>query len=407
MDMQSEIIQVPASDSKLIRRILIVLAALWLALCLSATSVGIGFLVGRSGIGGSVDSFGPLTQTWDIIHNRFVHQPVDDVKLIQGGINGMMESLGDENSTYMEPETYQSATDYLEGYEGIGAEVDIDGDYLTILATFPGSPAEKAGLKPGDEIVKIDGVDMTGKNNAESRDHLLGPAGTHVVITIRRSGEPDLLEFDIVRAKIEPPVVESRMLDGNIGYVSLGVFSETADPQLEDALNALLEENPGGLILDLRQNLGGLVSSAVDVGSQFLPENTLLFYEKDKAGKESQYFTHGGGLATEIPLVVLVDGYSASASEILAGALQDHRRAQLVGTTTYGKGSVQEWIPLMNNLGAIRITVALWYTPNGRQIDGQGLTPDVEVGLSEAEFQAGEDPQLDRALEILMTQKGA
>jgi carboxyl-terminal processing protease len=307
----------------------------------------------------------------------------------------------------MEPETYQSATDYLEGYEGIGAEVDIDGDYLTILATFPGSPAEKAGLKPGDEIVKIDGVDMTGKNNAESRDHLLGPAGTHVVITIRRSGEPDLLEFDIVRAKIEPPVVESRMLDGNIGYVSLGVFSETADPQLEDALNALLEENPGGLILDLRQNLGGLVSSAVDVGSQFLPENTLLFYEKDKAGKESQYFTHGGGLATEIPLVVLVDGYSASASEILAGALQDHRRAQLVGTTTYGKGSVQEWIPLMNNLGAIRITVALWYTPNGRQIDGQGLTPDVEVGLSEAEFQAGEDPQLDRALEILMTQKGA
>jgi carboxyl-terminal processing protease len=160
------------------------------------------------------------------------------------------------------------------------------------------------------------------------------------------------------------------------------------------------------LILDLRQNLGGLVTSAIDVGSQFLPANTLLFSERDKDGAETRYYTHDGGLATDIPLVVLVDGNSASASEIVAGALQDHQRALLVGTTTYGKGSVQEWIPLVNNMGAIRITIALWYTPNGRQIAHQGLTPDIEATISEEEFQAGLDPQLDRAVEALKAQKG-
>jgi len=415
--MQPEIIQVPLPDlkihpgsspeNKLVRIVVIVLASLWLALCLSATSVGFGYLLGRSGVGGTDDAFGPLTQTWNIIHDNFVRQPVDDVTLIQGGINGMMQSLGDENSTYMDPELYQSASDYLEGYEGIGAEVDIRGEYITILATFPGSPAEKAGLKAGDEIIQIDGEDLTGKNTAESRQKLLGPAGTHVIITIRRPGEPDELEFDIVRAKIEPPVVESRMLDGNVGYIYLGSFSEAADAQLKEALTSLLAEKPAGLILDLRGNLGGYVDSAVDVGSQFLPEKTLLFYEKDKTGEKTEYFTHGDGLAVDIPLVVLVDGNSASAAEIVAGALQDHGRAMLVGAQTYGKGSVQMWIPLMNNMGAIRITVALWYTPDGRQIDGQGLTPDVEVSVSEEEFQAGKDPQLDRAVEILQTRKGA
>jgi carboxyl-terminal processing protease len=404
--MQPEYVHDEAQNRKTIRGFLILLALLWLALCLSATSVGIGFLFGRSGAAGSGDSFGPLSQTLDIIHQYYVRQPVDDVELVQGAIGGMMESLGDDNSTYMDPDLYQSASDYLEGYEGIGAQVDITGEYLTIIAPFPGSPAEKAGLMAGDAIVRIDGEDLSGVNAVEARERLLGPAGTHVQITVRRPGEAELLEFDIVRAKIEPPVVDSRMLDGEIGYVYLGVFADSADPQVREALEGLLEQNPAGLILDLRQNLGGLVTSAVDVGSQFLPADTLLFYEKDKDGVETRYYTHGGGLATDIPLVVLVDGNSASASEIVAGALQDHGRALLVGTATYGKGSVQEWIPLMNNMGAIRITVALWYTPNGRQIDGRGLTPDFEVPISEEEFQSGLDPQLDRAVEVLQAGKG-
>jgi carboxyl-terminal processing protease len=398
--MQSGNSETATPKRSVIRGLLIVLAGLWLALCLSATSVGVGYLVGRSTGTGSNDVFGPFFQAWDIIHSRFVDQPVDDTKLIQGAINGMMQSLGEENSTYMDPETFETASDALTGYEGIGATVDVTGEYLKIVKPFPGSPAEKAGLKTGDEIVKVEGVDMTGKNPADVRDLLLGPAGTHVLLTVRRPGESELLEFDIVRAKIEPPVVESRMLDGGIAYVYLGIFSDAADAQLQQALTELMKENPKGLILDLRQNVGGYVSSAVDVGSQFLPENTLLFYEKGSSS-EQRYYTHAGGLAVTIPMVVLVDGGTASAAEIVAGALQDHQRALLVGTTTYGKGSVQEWIPLMNDMGAVRITVARWYTPNGRQISKKGLTPDIEVEITEEQFQAGEDPQLDRAVEQL------
>lgn len=405
--MQPESGQQRVLNEKFLRGAFFSLALLWLALCLGTASVGIGYVLGRSGvIAESGDAFDPLSQTWEIIHSHYVEPSVDDTRLIQGAISGMMQSLGDENSTYMEPDLYQSASEYLEGYEGIGAQVDLTGDYLTIIAPFPGSPAEKAGLQAGDAIIRIDGEELTGIDPLLARERLLGPAGSHVILTIRRPGEAEDLEFDIVRAKIEPPVVESRMLEDGIGYLYLGAFSESADPQVRDGLESLLAEQPAGLILDLRQNPGGLVTAAVDVGSQFLPENTLLFYEKGRDGEEIRYYTHEGGMATDIPLVVLVDGNSASASEIVAGALQDHQRALLVGTTTYGKGSVQEWIPLVNNMGAIRITIALWYTPDGRQIAHQGLTPDITVTLSEEEFQAGLDPQLDRAVEALKDQKG-
>jgi carboxyl-terminal processing protease len=388
-------------DRKIIRWILVSLAAVWLALCLSATSAGVGFLVGRSGIAESNGAFGPLHQTWDIIHEKFVNQPVDDTKLIQGAIDGMMQSLGDENSTYMDPDTFTSATSLVEGYEGIGAAVDLTGDYLTIVEIFKGSPAEKAGLKAGDEILKVDGVDMTGKDPSDVRDLLLGPAGSHALLTVRRPGESAPLEFDIIRAKIDPPVVESRMLENGIAYLALSVFSDTSAAQVKEALSNLMEQDPSALILDLRGNVGGYVTSAVDIGSQFLPEKKMLFFEKSGDGQKVPYYCKGGGLATAIPMAVLVNGYTASAAEIVSGALQDYGRAPLVGTTTYGKGSVQEWIPLMDDMGAVRITVSLWYTPLGRQIAKQGLTPDVEVGLTEEQFQAGEDPQLARAVELL------
>jgi carboxyl-terminal processing protease len=399
--MESDSLQPLKADHRILRWILIGFAAIWIALCLSAASAGVGFLIGQSSVAGSNEAFGPLYQAWDLIHSRYVHQPVDDTKLIQGAIDGMMKSLGDENSTYMDPATYQSASGSIEGYEGIGAVVDLTGEYLKIVSVFPESPAQKAGLKADDEIVQVDGVDMTGKDPAAVRDLLMGPAGSHIKIAVRRAGESELLEFDIVRAKINPPVVESRMLENGIAYISLAIFSDTSAFQVKDALSRLMEQNPKGMILDLRGNPGGLVTAAVDIGSQFLPEGTLLFYEKDGKGIETRHVSTGGGLAISIPLVVLVDGHSASAAEIISGALQDHHRATLVGMKTYGKGSVQEWIPLMNNMGAIRITVALWYTPSGRQIDGQGLLPDVEVPMTEEQFQAGQDPQLDRAVDLL------
>ncbi|MBN2084638.1 MAG: S41 family peptidase [Anaerolineales bacterium] len=399
--MQPEFTPPAAPDRSILRWILVAAAAVWLVLCLSATSAGVGFLAGRSGLAEGDDAFGPLYQTWEIIHSKYVDQPVDDTKLIQGAIDGMMQSLGDDNSTYMDPATFESATSSLDGYEGIGATVDITGEYLKIIGIFAGSPAEKAGLKPGDEIIKVDGADMTGKSPSDARDLLLGPAGSSVQLGVRRSGESELLEFDIVRAKIDPPVVESRMLEDGIAYLYLGIFSESAVPQVQEALSDLLEQEPAALILDLRGNIGGYVSSAVEIGSQFLPKGTMLFYEKYGDGREVPYYAKGGGIATGIPMIVLVDGHSASAAEIIAGAIQDHARGRLVGMTTYGKGSVQEWIPLMNDMGAVRITVSLWYTPNGRQISKEGLAPDVEVPITEEEFEAGLDPQLERAIELL------
>jgi carboxyl-terminal processing protease len=397
---QSEI-EEPGPNRSVLRGIFIVLAGLWLLLCVSATSVGAGYLLGQSTGETTRPGLGAFYQAWDIIHSRFVHQPVDDIKLVQGAIDGMMKSLGEENSTYMDPATYRAANDSLSGYEGIGASVDITGPYLKIIAPFAGSPAEKAGLKSGDEIIKIDGVDMTGKSLDEVRSLLLGPAGTHVKLSVRRPGEAELLEIDVIRAKIELPVVESRMLENNIAYLRLAIFSESADAQVQQALGELMKNDPKGLILDLRGNPGGLVTAAVDVASQFLPENTLLFVEKGGSAPDKSYFTHAGGLALNVPLIVLVDGGSASASEIVSGAIQDHGRGKLVGTVTYGKGSVQEWIALQDDMGAVRITVSYWYTPDGRQISGQGLTPDVLVTVSEEEHQAGKDPQLDRAVELL------
>ena len=399
--MQSETVPTKAPGGLRLRWIVIGFAVIWLALCLSATSLGIGYLVGRSNETLSSGTMAPFQQAWDLIHANYVDQPVNDTKLIQGAIDGMMQSLGDEHSTYMSPDTYTAATASLEGYEGIGAEVDLTGQYIKIVDPFPGSPAEKAGLKAGDEIVAVDGVDMTGVNPSVARDKLLGPAGTHVKLTVKRAGESQPLQFDIIRAKIDPPVVKTSMLDGNIGYVSLAIFSDTASAQLQTALQDLMNQHPKGLILDLRGNPGGLVTSAVDVASQFLPADKLLVVERYGDGHEIRSYTHGGGLATAIPLVLLVDGGTASAAEIVAGAIQDYDRAPLVGMPTYGKGSVQVWLPLVNNMGAVRITVARWYTPNGRQIANLGLTPTFEKPILQADIDAGKDPQRDRALELL------
>ncbi len=400
--MQTEIAPTKAPGGRGLRRFVMGFVVIWLALCLSASSLGVGYLIGRSNAGSiSSDTMAPFLQAWDLIHTKYVDQPVNDTTLIQGAINGMMQSLGDEHSTYMSPSIYASATASLEGYEGIGAEVDITGAYLKIIDPFPGSPAEKAGLKAGDEIVAVDGVDLTGVDPAAAREKLLGPAGSHVNVTVKRAGESQLLVFDIIRAKIDPPVVKSSMLDGKVGYIYLAIFSDTASAQLKTALQDLLAQDPKGLILDLRGNPGGLVSSAVDVASQFLPADKLLLIERYGNGQEIRSYTHSGGLAVTIPLVVLVDSGTASAAEIVAGAIQDYERGLLVGMPTYGKGSVQEWIALVGNNGAVRITVARWYTPNGRQISKIGITPNIESPVLDKDVQAGKDTQRDLAWKLL------
>jgi len=353
------------------------------------------------------DLIAPFWEAWDIVHSRYVDQPVDDVSMMRGAIRGMLEALGDEHTTYMDPEQYEQASIGLVGeYEGIGAWVDTDGEFLTIVSPMPESPAEKAGLRAGDVIVAVDGEAMTGIDPSLVVQRVMGPKGTTVRLTIQREGVAAPFDVDVVRDSINVPSVESRMLENGIAYVQLQTFGEETTRDLQRALTQQLAQTPRGLILDLRGNGGGYLTTAVEVTSEFLSEGIVLT-ERFGDGREEVYRARPGGLATEIPIVVLVDAGSASASEIVAGALQDLGRAKLVGETTYGKGSVQDWVPLRNDQGAVRVTIARWYTPRDRQINEAGLAPDVEVLLTEEDIQAERDRQLDKAVELLLSASGS
>lgn len=345
--------------------------------------------------------FQPFWQTWEMVHQMYVNQPVNDTELIRGAIKGMLASLGDEHTSYIDPDLLRQETIQLSGeYEGIGAWVDTTGEFLLITRPMPDSPAEKAGVKPGDKVIKIDGEDMTGKDGNYALSKILGPAGTIVKLTIIRKDETDPIEISITRAKIDVASVNSKVVSGDIGYIQILTFGDKTGPELKSALRSLLAQNVKGLVVDLRFNGGGLVTSAVDVGSQFL-KNGVLMYEEYGTGEVKEFKIRPGGLATDIPLVMLVNEGSASASEIVAGAIQDTGRGKLVGVTTYGKGSVQNWIDLTDDQGAVRITIAKWLTPNRRQISKLGLTPDKVVPMTEQDYTDGKDPQLDAAVELL------
>lgn len=343
--------------------------------------------------------FAPFWETWDIVHEEFVDQPVDDIELMRGAIEGMLGALGDKHTSYMDPEEFTQANESLEGeYEGIGAWVDVTGDYVEIISPMKDSPAAKAGLQPNDKIIAIDGESMTGIPGDLVLQRILGPAGTDVNLTIQRDVET--FEVTITRANIIVPTVEYDMLEDNIAYVALLNYGENSTEQLRNAFRDLFKDDPDGLIFDLRNNGGGYLNTAIQVVSEFIPSGVVMF-EQYGDGETFTYNAIQGGLATKIPLVVLVNEGTASASEITAGAIQDLERAPLVGMTTYGKGSVQNWIPLENEAGGVRVTVARWLTPNGRQIAEQGLTPEYVVEMTEEDYTSGNDPQLEKAIEVL------
>lgn len=347
----------------------------------------------------AADLFAPFWQAWDIVHSDYVDQPLDDETLMRGAIQGAIVAIGDPQTSYMDPDTYLQANIPLEGsYEGIGAWVDTEGEFLTIVSPMPGSPAEEVGLEPGDIVIGIDGEDMTGIDPNLVIRRVLGPAGSTVVLTIQRGNE--ILEFEIERRSIEVPSVQSELIEDDIGYIQLFSFSNDTAEYLRQAIRSLKDDGATSLILDLRGNGGGFLFSAINVSSEFIEEG-LILTEKFGDGTEQTYESSGRGLATELPIVVLINAGTASASEIVAGAIQDYGRGTLVGETSFGKGSVQNWVPLDDDQGAVRVTVARWFTPNGILIDQQGLTPDVEVPLTEADFEAGLDPQLDQAINLL------
>lgn len=348
--------------------------------------------------------FAPFWETWNYVDEQYVDQPVDHTLMMRGAIDGMLSSLGDPHTSYMDPEMFQQQNAPLQGeYEGIGAWVDVSGEFLIIISPMPDSPAEKAGLKPDDQVVAVDGEDMTGVEGDLVLRRILGEAGTDVTLTIFRPSTNETFDVTITRQKIVMPSVTGEMLDENIAYVQLINFGDKTHQDLRKILRDLLKENPDGLILDLRNNGGGYLNTAIDVTSEFVSQSPIM-YEEFGDGERITYKAKPNGLATEIPLVVLINEGSASASEITAGAIQDYERGVLVGMTSYGKGSVQNWVTLQNDQGAIRVTIARWLTPNGRQINELGLTPDIKVEITEEDIAAERDSQLEKAIEILQNQ---
>lgn len=343
--------------------------------------------------------FAPFWETWELVHEEYVDQPVDDLALMRGAIEGMLAALGDKHTSYMDPEEFTQANESLEGsYKGIGAWVDITGDYVEIISPMKGSPAAKAGLQPKDKVIAINGEDVTGVPGELVLQQIRGPEGTDVTLTIQR--EAETFDVTITREIIVIITIESEMLENDIAYVALLDYGRNSTEQLRTALQELLAQNPRGLIFDLRNNGGGLLNTAIQVVSEFIGEGVVM-YQQYGNGETLAFDAIPGGLATDIPLVVLVNEGTASASEITAGAIQDYNRAPLVGVTTYGKGSVQTWTGLKTDGGGVRITIARWLTPEGRQINEEGLTPEYIVELTEEDYEQGNDLQLEKAIEVL------
>lgn len=349
------------------------------------------------------EAFQLFWDVWDIIRDAYYGEIPDFQTIVYGAIRGSLQALGDEYTSFIEPRIAAIINEDASGeFQGIGAYVRMrDDGKLEIAGIIPGTPAEEAGLRSGDRVLAVNGESIIGYGIYEAIALIRGPAGTPVTLLIERPGEAETFEVTIVRARIEIPLVQAKMLEGNIAYIQLTDFSATASRQMRESLADLLARNPKGLILDLRNNPGGWLDQALEVADLFLDRGIILI-ERTKEGEEV-FRSRDGGPAESIPLVVLVNGGSASASEIVAGAIQDRGRGILIGEPTVGKGSVQRPYRLRDG-SELRVTIAHWFTPNDRAISGQGLTPDIEVPWPE-DAGPDEDPQLDRAVEYLLTGK--
>lgn len=347
-------------------------------------------------------AFKPFWETWELLQKNFVDRPLDTTKLVNGAIQGMMRATGDRNTSYMTPaEQLVMQGDMSGELEGIGAEVDGSGDLMRIVAPMKGSPAEAAGVRAGDLILEVDGVDMSGLDSSTVISKVRGKAGTKVKLLLKREGASAPVEVEITRYKITIPMVEGKLLTSGVAYVEINQFGGAVEVALREKLKELLAQNPPGLIIDLRNNPGGYLDAGVAVASELVADSPVMV-ERIGDGSEQEYPAQPGGLATKIKLVVLINAGSASASEIVAGAVQDYKRGLLVGEKSYGKGTVQTWLDLSDGGGAVRITFARWLTPKKRSVDHKGLLPDVLVLLTEADQSAGLDPQLAAAEAVLL-----
>ena len=360
--------------------------------------------------------FAPFWDTWDSINRSFVG-PVDQKKLVEGAIDGMIKALGAPYSSYMSPEDLQRAREDLGGqFEGVGAVISARSSAaaggtctvlgpdcrMAVVSTIAGSPAEAAGLRTGDVVTAIDGVGADGLTLDQAIAKVRGKKGTPVVLTVARPGQAPF-DLRIVRDTIVQTQVETRDLaNATVRYIRIAAFSDNAAKDFTDALLAGLEKGERSVIVDLRDNPGGYATAARTIASQFIADGPI-FWEQSADGTQIATNASPGGVATDpgIRVMVLVNKGSASASEIVAGALQDTGRGTLVGETTYGKGTVQQWVDLTDNSGGFRLTIAKWLTPGKRWIHTVGLTPDVTVATNGGSTTPTGDPYIDAALKAL------
>ncbi len=363
------------------KKIKIIVVALLFVVCL-ALSFGAGCALrsetrSDQGLDSTLDI---VEEVWNIIYQEYVDlDSLDSQALSQGAIKGMVEALNDPYTTYLDVGTYQHLLNSMKGtYEGIGAYVGVEDGKPMIIAPIEGSPADKAGIRAGDIILEIDEKSASEMSLEEVILHIRGPEGTSVRLLILHKGETEPEEIEIVRAEIDLASVYFEMME-DIAYVRIAHFTERTDDELLPVLQGITQEAVTGIILDLRSNPGGLLSSVVDVASRFLNEGVVI-YVVDNQGEKSSLSVEYKSPRTDLPVVVLVDEYSASGSEVLAGALQDHNRGVVAGTKTYGKGSVNVSYQLKDGSG-FYITTARWYTPDMRVIEGEGIEPDYPLEL--------------------------
>ena len=372
-------------------------------------AIALAFIVGFTlpslissghGTGQLPEEFDSLSEVWTVIQDSYVNQSaIDNEKLAQGAIDGMLQALGDPYSSYYD--NYSTLEDYLQGsFEGIGATVSKESGQLTVVSPIKGSPAEQAGIKAGDVILEIDGEPTNDLTVTEAVMKIRGPKETTVTLLIQHEGESTPVEMQIVREEITEPSVDYKSLPNDIGYIQIAYFADHTVSEFQTALNDAIGNGSKGLILDLRGNPGGYLDVVADIADEFLDGGVILYEATDSLEIIRDWTASPGGLAVDIPLVVLVDNSSASGSEVLAGALQDHGRAVIIGTQTFGKGSVDSTYELQDG-SALYLTTARWLTPDKHLIEGIGITPDYEVEFSEEDWDNGIDNQLDYAVEYL------
>lgn len=343
--------------------------------------------------------YSSVESLYDQLRKNFAGE-LSEKELQEGLKKGLVDAAGDPFTEYLNAEAAQELQQSLEGeFSGIGAEIGIRDDQLMIIAPLDGTPADKAGLRPQDAIIAIDGEDTSDIGIQQAVTRIRGEEGTDVTLTIVRGNESPK-EITITRGQIEVPSVEHKMLEKNIGYIELVQFGSDTDQDFRRAASDLKQQGADKIILDVRGNPGGFLDVAVAITSEFLESGQVVVEERRNEKVIDTKRASSGGNLVGLPVVVLINEGSASASEIIAGALRDHEVARLVGKETFGKGSVQELVDLANN-GVLRVTIAKWYTPEGLNINEEGIEPDVKVELSEEDFKADKDPQLQKAIQLL------